>query len=1343
MYTTLFSQFLEQPITNPNEKYFGYYLPATDIRYLRRHFNKNGSVHNGLIGCFTEKTSYYSAMIVIVKVTLKDINDSEPINHEEFHALLTEDIKYNHVVKDNFQSSVTLKKYFFEYFLLEYADVDCYTEQLRKIELSAQPQSLKYAAKILLNSIGYHLLKTNGLSTGPASIYKCVDIKDIDFTTICNRTGTYNTFTINEGIIAGLYNYLKNDTIKKYSAQTQPAENLFNMFLLGSEHSIEHDKHYKLDVAIPNVNVTYETTTAFGNETYFDTMVWKDVIGSKLSTYVCPSYSKKSIVHKLEWVNDQRHYEYLAKICSIFNLINRPDLCKLETTFEVDYGKNNHLTYTFYISDLLKQKYFTPDENNRIYFGSSITNILPILSPKYFDDIDSICIKNTYHLESESKVNNKIIFNNNQYGIYNPVINGIPNTINNTETQTNVSEIINSKLASVFPNMASTMQTTITPFSYQKRNIILMDNIENKVIAGEHKLCIPTGKLALQNITGNVIKFNLFDTDYYYIGPDYNETDGGDDVYRKEYLYANKNECLDINLTLSGGFICDDVGLGKTYSTISHIVCQRAKDLSREATWDLNNCVIIPSRLLQQWKFEIEKYTNANTLSVVTLGSITDIKKLYKKSADGSLFMPVKYDVYIISCNLLNNKNYNTYIADNYVKTGHDPVYNINKYFDIYRIRWNRLIVDEAHERILSTYNWNHGETSGRDGTTMLKADRMLTRNLVFNISANFRWGLTATPFEHTSNNIIGYICWQAKELKNNLQDPKILADMYEIDNNELKLLCYALESNCLYNKGFYHLPKFITPKNIKVFQQQCFTKTTKRFVSGELNIPIFTEEIKEIELGQIERNIYNNARADNSNVRHTAHIDRIKRLFQLCTNICISDVDIENLGITADSHMTLEELNKAMIKNFEKQLKAAQNELERERADGPAFEKKKLLSNRLKNYIETSIDPGIANEMNSYAGQRIKYFIEACGTSDGYANGTRVTNIDMIVMKNLRRDLYGRLLECSDNLDNLFVLVSEIMGTNPTGVKPNWDDNKVLMITYYLICSFYSKANQNSKDTQENITKLEREVVRLQNQIKLFESNDFIKEKTTEPCIICWAEYVNDSSIAVTDCRHIFCGDCFKAMGTNKSSFPCPECRADVHCKKIKITTMAELKGATKPEEASVDPVAAPVDIDWKAECIAKYGTKMSVLIEYLRGIIGEEGKNNRAIVFSQYDNMLKLIGKTLNEYNISNVYCKGNVHVINKNIDKFKRDPSIRVIMLSSEHSNSGSNLTEASHIIMVDVLNMDKEHTKEVECQAIGRAVRLGQQKPVTVVRLITKNTVESEYYTKNKYDIASIQ
>ena len=121
----------------------------------------------------------------------------------------------------------------------------------------------------------------------------------------------------------------------------------------------------------------------------------------------------------------------------------------------------------------------------------------------------------------------------------------------------------------------------------------------------------------------------------------------------------------------------------------------------------------------------------------------------------------------------------------------------------------------------------------------------------------------------------------------------------------------------------------------------------------------------------------------------------------------------------------------------------------------------------------------------------------------------------------------------------------------------------------------------------------------------------------------------------------------------------------------------------------------------------------------------------------------MLRMIGKTLEEYAIKFVYCCGNNYVLNKNINKFKKDESIRVIMLSSESSNSGSNLTEANYIVFIDVLFNNGESVKSIEAQAIGRAVRLGQKLPVKVIRFITKGTVEEEHYNKNKYDLNSLQ
>ncbi len=43
--------------------------------------------------------------------------------------------------------------------------------------------------------------------------------------------------------------------------------------------------------------------------------------------------------------------------------------------------------------------------------------------------------------------------------------------------------------------------------------------------------------------------------------------------------------------------------------------------------------------------------------------------------------------------------------------------------------------------------------------------------------------------------------------------------------------------------------------------------------------------------------------------------------------------------------------------------------------------------------------------------------------------------------------------------------------------------------------------------------------------------------------------------------------------------------------------------------------------------------------------------------------------------------------------------------------------------------------KEEAQAYENQAIGRAQRQGQTKPVTVVRFVIKNTIEHEYYVHN--------
>ena len=66
----------------------------------------------------------------------------------------------------------------------------------------------------------------------------------------------------------------------------------------------------------------------------------------------------------------------------------------------------------------------------------------------------------------------------------------------------------------------------------------------------------------------------------------------------------------------------------------------------------------------------------------------------------------------------------------------------------------------------------------------------------------------------------------------------------------------------------------------------------------------------------------------------------------------------------------------------------------------------------------------------------------------------------------------------------------------------------------------------------------------------------------------------------------------------------------------------------------------------------------------------------------------------------------------------------------MLSTEHAASGTNLTEATHIIFMEPHKGEYGIVKAMEDQAIGRAVRLGQENQVNVYRLIMKDTIEEE-------------
>jgi SNF2 family DNA or RNA helicase len=74
---------------------------------------------------------------------------------------------------------------------------------------------------------------------------------------------------------------------------------------------------------------------------------------------------------------------------------------------------------------------------------------------------------------------------------------------------------------------------------------------------------------------------------------------------------------------------------------------------------------------------------------------------------------------------------------------------------------------------------------------------------------------------------------------------------------------------------------------------------------------------------------------------------------------------------------------------------------------------------------------------------------------------------------------------------------------------------------------------------------------------------------------------------------------------------------------------------------------------------------------------------------------------------------------------IDRFNRDPSIPIFLISLKAGGTGINLTGADYVI-----HYDPWWNPAVEEQATDRAYRIGQTKTVFVYRFITRGTVEEK-------------
>jgi SNF2 family DNA or RNA helicase len=140
------------------------------------------------------------------------------------------------------------------------------------------------------------------------------------------------------------------------------------------------------------------------------------------------------------------------------------------------------------------------------------------------------------------------------------------------------------------------------------------------------------------------------------------------------------------------------------------------------------------------------------------------------------------------------------------------------------------------------------------------------------------------------------------------------------------------------------------------------------------------------------------------------------------------------------------------------------------------------------------------------------------------------------------------------------------------------------------------------------------------------------------------------------------------------------------------------------------------------KAKRSGESSAKLDVLLPQLREVFDE---GHKTLVFSQFTSMLAIVRQRLDAEGIPYAYLDGRTRDRQARVQSFQNDPDCKVFLISLKAGGLGLNLTAADYIFL-----LDPWWNPAVESQAIDRAHRIGQTRPVFAYRLIARNTVEEK-------------
>jgi SNF2 family DNA or RNA helicase len=181
------------------------------------------------------------------------------------------------------------------------------------------------------------------------------------------------------------------------------------------------------------------------------------------------------------------------------------------------------------------------------------------------------------------------------------------------------------------------------------------------------------------------------------------------------------------------------------------------------------------------------------------------------------------------------------------------------------------------------------------------------------------------------------------------------------------------------------------------------------------------------------------------------------------------------------------------------------------------------------------------------------------------------------------------------------------------------------------------------------------------------------------------------------------------------------------VKCKsffKGKLSRFDVLTSLLRLRQLCCHPKLLPEIINNEVEESAKMELLQEVIFETI-------DSGHRPLIFSQFTSLLSIIRKWCDEQNISYEYLDGQTKNRLAKVNRFNKDKSINLFLLSLKAGGTGLNLTGADTVIIYDPW-----WNPSVEAQATDRTHRIGQKNQVTTIKLVVKNSIEEKILNLQK-------